>query len=70
MGCKNVYWCDICGRNFDFKDRFGLLGVDFSSMTKFKISTPDSTKGKHICLECLRQIIKTGSEYITTEKGE
>lgn len=51
---KNVtYSCNIC-RDVMPKDQ--LLGCNFSGMKKFKLDTPGSTDGVHICMGCLGQL--------------
>ena len=51
---KKIYSCDICR---DEKSVGQLIGCNFSNMTKFKLDTPRSTDGTHICKDCLQQIV-------------
>jgi hypothetical protein len=50
---KRIYSCDICSEE---KSRGQLIGFNFSNMVKFTLASADTTDGKHICKECLKQI--------------
>lgn len=53
MGMKKVYSCNICR---DETPMLSLTGLNFSGMKTFKLDTPQSTDGVHICDGCLQQL--------------
>jgi len=53
MSKKVTYSCDICR---DETPRDQLLGCHFSNMKDFKLASPESTDGVHICMRCLGQL--------------
>lgn len=53
MSKKITYTCDICR---DETPKQQVMGCNFSGMKKFKLDTPESTDGVHICMSCLDQL--------------
>jgi hypothetical protein len=53
MSFRAIYKCDICREDTHKGD---IKGVCFSDLRKFKLSTPESTDGVHICNLCLGQL--------------
>lgn len=66
MGFKAVYNCDICR---DEMPKARLIGCNFRDMKKFKLDSPESTNGIHICDGCLQQIVEQAPKFIP-EKGK
>lgn len=68
MGVKEVYNCNICRDDMPVNE---LVGVNFSGMKTFKLDSPRSTKGVHICFECLAQINEQAEEFLKSpaERG-
>ena len=53
MSAETVFKCNICR---DRKSLSELIGVIFSTNTKFRLGDPKATDGCHICDSCLTQI--------------
>ncbi len=53
MTYRAIYICDLCS---DETPKDNIHGLNFSGLTHFKVSSPESTQGKHICMRCLDQI--------------
>jgi hypothetical protein len=53
MSFRAIYKCDICR---DDTDKQYVVGVCFSGLKNFKLKSPETTQGTHICLGCLHQI--------------
>lgn len=53
MGMKKVYTCDVCR---DKKEKYEVKGCNFKNLVRFRLDSPDSTEGIHICGYCLAQI--------------
>jgi len=53
MSFRAIYKCDVCREDTPKGD---LMGVRFSGLRDFKLSTPESTDGTHICMRCLGQL--------------
>jgi len=48
---KTKYYCDICGEHITHPHQ-ELIGVYFTSHSKFVLKDHKSTDGKHICFDC------------------
>ena len=53
MSYREVYKCDICREE---KDRERMMGCNFKDLRRFTLDVPGSTKGVHICTDCLDQL--------------
>lgn len=53
MSFRAIYNCDICREDTHKGD---IMGVRFSGMRTFTLSSPESTDGVHICNRCLGQL--------------
>lgn len=53
MSKKITYSCDVCR---DAMPKAELMGCNFKNMKEFKLDTPESTDGVHICMRCLGQL--------------
>lgn len=56
-----TYKCDLCKE--EYKDKNSLCGLDFTSLTSFKLAPAQDTEGTHICKSCLEQIIEQGNWF-------
>lgn len=61
MGFKAVYNCDICR---DHIPKTQLVGCNFSTLKKFRLSGPETTQGVHICGGCLQQIAEQAPPFL------
>lgn len=53
MSYREVYRCDICREE---KAPEFMMGCNFKDLYRFVLDTPGTTKGVHICTQCLDQL--------------
>lgn len=56
---KKIYSCNLCGTAYEERKlcHQELIGLNFSGMRNFKLDSPYSTDGYHICIWCAGQIV-------------